>query len=171
MSGVILGGFAEVSWQHSALYQHPGVTHRLDWGRTACPVLVSLVDAQGMALASSSSRCWLEPRGSCAAPHLLFAQNSPAQGHPLQAASGTLEGKSSQIIFSLGFQFCLTLDYAFWDCLILIAGFPDGSDGKVSACNVGDLGSIPGLGRSPGEINGYPLLYPCLENPMDGGAW
>ena len=44
-------------------------------------------------------------------------------------------------------------------------GFPGGSDGKASACNVGDPGSIPGLGRSPGEGNGSPLQYPCLENP------
>ena len=49
--------------------------------------------------------------------------------------------------------------------------FPGGSDGKASACNVGDPGSIPGLGRSPGEGNGHPLQYSCLENPMDGGAW
>ena len=50
-------------------------------------------------------------------------------------------------------------------------GFPSGSDGKESACNAGDLSSIPGSGRSPGEENGYPLLYSCLENPMDRGAW
>ena len=50
-------------------------------------------------------------------------------------------------------------------------GFPGGSDVKASACNAGDLGSIPGLGRSPGEGNGAPLQYSCLENPMDGGAW
>ena len=49
-------------------------------------------------------------------------------------------------------------------------GFPDGSDGQESACNVGDPGSIPWLGRSPGEGNGNPLQYSCLENPMDGGA-
>ena len=48
--------------------------------------------------------------------------------------------------------------------------FPGGSDGKASACNVGDPGSIPGLGRSPGEGNGNPLQYSCLENPMDGGT-
>ena len=47
----------------------------------------------------------------------------------------------------------------------------EGSDGKASACNVGDRGSIPGLGRCPGEGNGNPLQYPCLENPMNGGAW
>ena len=73
-------------------------------------------------------------------------------------------------------------------------GFPDGSVGEESACNAGDQGSIlrsggsgsevkaaasnagnpgliPGLGRSPGERNGNPLQYSCLENPMDGGAW
>ena len=50
-------------------------------------------------------------------------------------------------------------------------GFPGGSDGKASACNAGDLGSIPGLGRSPGEGNGNPFQYSCLENPMDRGAW
>ena len=50
-------------------------------------------------------------------------------------------------------------------------GFPGGSEVKASACNAGDLGSIPGSGRSPGEGNGNPLQYSCLENPMDGGAW
>ena len=65
-------------------------------------------------------------------------------------------------------------------------GFPAGSASKDSPCNVGDLGLIPGLGRSPGEGKGYPLQYSdlenstvhgtplqysCLENPMDGGAW
>ena len=50
-------------------------------------------------------------------------------------------------------------------------GLPGGSDAKESAYNAGDLGSIPGLGRSPGEGNGYPPQYSCLENPMDRGAW
>ena len=49
-------------------------------------------------------------------------------------------------------------------------GFPGGSEIKASASNVGDLGSIPGLGRSLGEGNGNPLQYSCLENPMDGEA-
>ena len=48
--------------------------------------------------------------------------------------------------------------------------FPGGSDGKASVYNAGDLGSIPGSGRFPGEGNGNPLQYSCLENPMDGGA-
>ena len=51
------------------------------------------------------------------------------------------------------------------------SGFPDGSDSKEPACNAGDPGLIPGLGRSPGEGNGNPLQYSCLENPMDRGAW
>ena len=46
-----------------------------------------------------------------------------------------------------------------------------GSDGKESTCNAGDLGSIPGLERSPGEENGNPLQYSCLGNPVDKGAW
>ena len=50
-------------------------------------------------------------------------------------------------------------------------GFLGGSDGKQSTCNVRDLGLIPGLGRSPGEGNGPPLQYSCLENPMDRGVW
>ena len=58
-------------------------------------------------------------------------------------------------------------------CLVLLLflrDFPGGSDNKESACNVGDLGLIPGLGRSPGEGNDNPLQYSCLENPMDRGA-
>ena len=49
--------------------------------------------------------------------------------------------------------------------------FPGGSDCRESACNVADLGSIPGSGRSPREWNGYPVQYSCLENPMDRRAW
>ena len=55
--------------------------------------------------------------------------------------------------------------------MLYFGGFPGSSDGKVSACKAGDLGSIPGLGRSPGEENGNPLQYSCLENSRDGGAW
>ena len=55
--------------------------------------------------------------------------------------------------------------------LINIKGFPGVSEVKVSACNAGDPGSISESGRSPGEGNGTPLQYSCLENPMDGGPW
>ena len=62
-----------------------------------------------------------------------------------------------------------------WNCQLMVdlrrGGFPSSSDGKASACNAGDLGSIPGSGRSPGEGNGDPLQYSCLENPTDRGDW
>ena len=50
-------------------------------------------------------------------------------------------------------------------------GFPGSSVGKESSCGAGDPGSISGLGKFPGEGNGYPLQYSCLENPMDRGTW
>ena len=60
------------------------------------------------------------------------------------------------------------------ECILaitLISLLPGGSDGKASVCNAGDPGSIPGSGGSPGEGNGSPRQYSCLENPMDCGAW
>ena len=62
-----------------------------------------------------------------------------------------------------GLIICLALERS--------VGFPGGSDGKASACNAGDPGSIPGLGRSPGEGSGNLLQYSYLENSMDRGAW
>ena len=59
----------------------------------------------------------------------------------------------------------------FWSAFNNNRCFPGSSDGKASAYNAGDRGSILGLGRSPGEGNGNPLQYSCLENPMDWGAW
>ena len=55
--------------------------------------------------------------------------------------------------------------------MVAMVGFPCSSIGKKSAYNAGDLGLIPGSGRSPGEGNGNPLQYSCLENPMDKGTW
>ena len=71
------------------------------------------------------------------------------------------------------FTYCLCLlsGQGFSDLMNLQAGSPGVSDGKESACNAGDLGSIPGLGRSPGEGNNNTLQYSCLENSMDRGAW
>ena len=57
------------------------------------------------------------------------------------------------------------------EIVIYSGNFPGGSGGKASTHNAGDLGSIPGSGRSPGEGSGNPLQYSCLENPMNGGAW
>ena len=67
--------------------------------------------------------------------------------------------------------------YSSWGCkrighdLATKWDLPDGSNVKESACSAGDLGSIPGLGRTPGEGNGNPLQYSCLENSIDRGAW
>ena len=70
---------------------------------------------------------------------------------------------------------CISLDSLLKIALVRVLsdsmGFPGGSDGKASTCNAGDLGLIPGLGRLPGEGNGYLLQYSCPENPMDRGAW
>ena len=69
-------------------------------------------------------------------------------------------------------QQCISVFYlSFYVLVNCKRGFPSGSEGKASACNVGDPGSIPGSGRSPGEGNGNPLQYSCLEKPMDGEAW
>ena len=69
--------------------------------------------------------------------------------------------------FGMGTMGCL---YVFV-CIHICVYFPGGSDSKASAYSAGDLGSTPGSGRSPGEGNGNPLQYSCLENPMGGGAW
>ena len=55
--------------------------------------------------------------------------------------------------------------YSYW------LGFPGGPDNKESSCNVGDPGSVPGKGRSPGKGNGNPLQFSCLGNPLDRGVW
>ena len=64
----------------------------------------------------------------------------------------------------VGFKMFLTV-------ALVYLGFPGGSEVKASAWNAGDLGLIPGSRRSPGEGNGNPFQYSCLENPMDGGVW
>ena len=65
---------------------------------------------------------------------------------------------------------CGSETLSFGCCQAVVSGFLGGSDGKQSACNAGDLGSVPRSGGSPGEGNGNPLQYSCLENPMDRGA-
>ena len=66
---------------------------------------------------------------------------------------------------------CVLFQVGNYACYIIYICFPGGSDGEESTCNLGDPGSIPGLGRSPGGEHGNPLQYSCLENPMDRGAW
>ena len=95
-------------------------------------------------------------------PHTPFFVRHPNYTHTWRDTSVM----PCSLIFFRFFSFCVS----FWTTYIVF-DFPGGSEGKVSAYNVGDLGSIPGLGRSPGEGNGNPLQYSCLGNPMDGGTW
>ena len=79
-------------------------------------------------------------------------------------------GESEECVYHL------KTEETFWSTkyflnLVLRILCPGGSDGKESVCSVGDLGSFLGLGRFPGEGNGNPLQYSCLENSMDRGAW
>ena len=75
-----------------------------------------------------------------------------------------------EIHFGVIILWIIVLNQGFGSCLLSRLGFPGGSDGKAFACNEGDLGLIPGSGRSSEEGNGNPLQHSCLENPMDGGA-
>ena len=77
---------------------------------------------------------------------------------PVDSQSNASNVRSAQ---SLRISFCLGQDW----------GFPGGSGGKEYTCNAGDLNLIPGLERSSGEGNAYPVQYSCLENPMDRGVW
>ena len=76
-----------------------------------------------------------------------------------------------QLIFFFKFCWDKCHDWQFSILIIFKCTFPGGSDGKASVYSAVDPGSIPGLGRSPGEGNGNPLQDYCLENPMDRGAW
>ena len=78
-----------------------------------------------------------------------------------------------RVPFRLGFESFVKswLDNRYLNSAFLLTLFPGGSDGTESACDSGDPGLMPGLGRSPGEGNGYPLQSSCLENSMDKGAW
>ena len=90
----------------------------------------------------------------------------PREFHGQRSLAATVQG----VIQPMGWQRVghdwVTNTFTF-KCLLFRKGFPCGSAGKESACNVGDLGLIPGLGRSPGEGKSYPLQYSGLEKPMD----
>ena len=85
-------------------------------------------------------------------------------GRPLFCPCAQKDAESPTAIAMTAISFLWCLLCAFW-------GFPGGSEVKASASNAGGPGSIPGSGRSPGEGNGNPLQYSCLENPMEGGTW
>ena len=89
---------------------------------------------------------------------LWAAQSNPLFYNNRQACRGQQDIFRAQIMF-------------FFRQVTFLGSVPGGSDGKESICNAGDLGSIPGSGRSPGEENGNLLLYPYSENSLDRGAW
>ena len=95
-------------------------------------------------------------------PCLTFETPTPWKSQASCSVTLLLRARSKPRIFWL---------QSFWSFYYTLLGFPGGSEVKASACNSGDLGSIPGLGRSPGEGTGNPLQCSSLENPMDRGAW
>ena len=108
-------------------------------------------------------------------------------GHPLSWVFGWLVGNSTGLEIPLTLLSYPSINRLLFCVFVILTDrkrsshisrsllmnwpFPGGSEGKASACNAGDLGSISGSGRSHGEGNGYPLQYSCLENSMDRGAW
>ena len=108
----------------------------------------------------------IKPRSSA-----LWADSLPSEppGKPKNSGVGSLsllQGIFLTQELNRGLLHCRRIFYQ-----LSYQGFPGGSDSKESACTVPDLGSISGLGRSPGEENDNTLQYSCLENPMDGGSW
>ena len=99
-----------------------------------------------------------QPLHLCSGAHLLALSSGPSSLHPWFFPFLHLPAlyRAFPSVFNHGLS---------------SQGFPGGSDGKESACNFGDLGWIPGSGRSPGGGNGNPLQYSCLGNPMNRGAW
>ena len=89
------------------------------------------------------------PLGTRALLQAALSRRSPVVSLPFSWSSGLLTHMALNMFYRLN----------------------HGLDGKEFSCNAGNPGSVPGLRRSPGEENGYPLLYSCLENPIDRGAW
>ena len=120
----------------------PGVTH--------CPLPPTSDQRTGVHFKTGGSQRKKKPGAGMP----RSSQGAHSRAHVISTASGTDVAQTRSD---------LTLD---------TLGFPHGSVSKEATCNAGDPGSIPGSGRSPGEGNGNPLQYSCLENPMDrGGAW
>ena len=98
----------------------------------------------------------------CSALHVQWEKNQGLNSQ--QTTAFKAQGKEEKLVLKDSFRIiCSDVN--------IPQGFPDGSDGKESACNEEDLGSVPGLGRSLGERHCYPLPYSCLKNSTDRGAW
>ena len=159
---------------------HPGLAAASPPTRIASPVNLSFVCVMSYI---SSFLPWpppFLPTPLCSHPGQLRAflllsgcpSRQPCVSKRCPPASCLLPAFSPRAPSFLSLPFVWILYSCFpFPLLLSSEGFPGGSDGKESACNAGDLGSIPGSGRSPGEGNGYPLLNSCLGNPMERGAW
>ena len=119
--------------------------------------------------------CYVTEHGHCSYKEYIWSLSQT--WHRVPHTLGTPEAWKSALSFLRTPCWACASDDLGWDPRMgwwperPSEGFPGGSDRKASACNVGDPGSIPGLGRSSGEGSGNPLQYPCLENPMDRRAW
>ena len=114
--------------------------------------------------------------------HVHWVGDAIQPSHPLSSPSPAFSLSYHQGLFQcvnslhqmakvLEFSFSISPSNEYLGLISFRMGFPGSSPGKESACNAGDPSSVPGLGRSPGEVNSYPLQYSCLENSMDRGAW
>ena len=138
----------------------------------------------GVCSNSCSLSWWCHPTiSSSVAPFSSCPQSFPASGSALHIRWPKCWSFSFSISPSNEYSGLISFRIDWFDLLVVqgilksllqhhdLKAFPSGSDSKASVCNAGDPGSIPGLGRSPGEGNGSPFQYSCLENPMDRGAW
>ena len=137
-----------------------GELQELVMDREACCVVI-----HGVTKSQTQLSNWTERNISCfkIKLHILGLGRSPWEGKGYLLQYSGLENIMDCLVYGVTKSWAWLSNFHFY-C------FPGGSEVKASACNAGDLGSIPGSGRSPGEGNGNPLQDSCLENPIDGEA-
>ena len=125
------------------------------------------MDCHSLLQRSFCSICWLDIGGT-----YFFEDGLSDCWQNSQESNGISPISSLFLVYYSMYYICVCVCVCvyYYYRLCHRMGFPCGSEGKETACNVGDESSIPGLGTSPGEENGKPLQYSCLENPMDRGA-
>ena len=167
------------TWVRSPIREDPtsrGATKPVRHNYWACALELPLLKLVLWSLFSATR----SPRTATkSSPHSALEKKPSQQGRPSTAQNLKVK-KKLHVLYNTRncIQYLIIIynekEYIYMYMYMYIrmyTGFPGGSDGKTSAYNVGDLGSIPGLGRSPWEGNGNPLQYSCLENSMNGGAW
>ena len=118
---------------------------------------------------SDAGKYWRQKKR--AAENEMVRQHHWLNGYESEQTLGDTGGQRNLACTVHGVTKSQRLNKWCWIKISVNSGFPGGSDGQESICNAGDLGSSPGWGKSPGEGNGYPLLFSCLENSMDRWAW